>query len=97
MKAESYPCAGNTFICEGISPDFPLFRYKREPFLLFVSFLHVHTPLITKKKFVGHSKYGSYGDNVEEMDWMVGKCSGKQLEVSDSPAREKKFCINCLK
>nr|XP_044624152.1 arylsulfatase H isoform X2 [Equus asinus] len=48
-------------------------RYKREPFLLFVSFLHVHTPLITKKKFVGHSKYGSYGDNVEEMDWMVGK------------------------
>nr|XP_045728561.1 arylsulfatase H [Mirounga angustirostris] len=48
-------------------------RYKRSPFLLFVSFLHVHTPLITKEKFVGHSKYGLYGDNVEEMDWMVGK------------------------
>ncbi|XP_006877302.1 PREDICTED: arylsulfatase H [Chrysochloris asiatica] len=48
-------------------------RYKRAPFLLFVSFLHVHTPLITKEKFVGHSKYGLYGDNVEEMDWMVGK------------------------
>ncbi|XP_053772957.1 arylsulfatase H [Desmodus rotundus] len=48
-------------------------RYKHEPFLLFVSFLHVHTPLITKDKFVGHSKYGRYGDNVEEMDWMVGK------------------------
>uniref|UniRef100_A0A8C0MVL3 Arylsulfatase family member H n=5 Tax=Canis lupus TaxID=9612 RepID=A0A8C0MVL3_CANLF len=48
-------------------------RYKRGPFLLFVSFLHVHTPLITKDKFVGHSKYGLYGDNVEEMDWMVGR------------------------
>ncbi|XP_012585683.1 PREDICTED: arylsulfatase F [Condylura cristata] len=48
-------------------------RYKRQPFLLFVSFLHVHTPLITKQNFVGKSKYGLYGDNVEEMDWMVGK------------------------
>uniref|UniRef100_A0A8C6AC27 Steryl-sulfatase n=2 Tax=Marmota marmota marmota TaxID=9994 RepID=A0A8C6AC27_MARMA len=48
-------------------------RHKREPFLLFVSFLHVHTPLVTKEKFVGHSKFGLYGDNVEEMDWMVGK------------------------
>ncbi|XP_053437134.1 arylsulfatase H [Nycticebus coucang] len=48
-------------------------RYKREPFLLLFSLLHVHTPLITREKFVGHSKYGLYGDNVEEMDWMVGK------------------------
>ncbi|XP_065772704.1 arylsulfatase H isoform X3 [Muntiacus reevesi] len=47
-------------------------RYKRGPFLLFISFLHVHTPLITREKFVGHSKFGLYGDNVEEMDWMVG-------------------------
>uniref|UniRef100_A0A2K5MEP0 Arylsulfatase family member H n=1 Tax=Cercocebus atys TaxID=9531 RepID=A0A2K5MEP0_CERAT len=51
-------------------------RVKREPFLLFFSFLHVHTPLISKEKFVGHSKYGRYGDNVEEMDWMVGKILG---------------------
>ncbi|XP_036601822.1 arylsulfatase H-like [Trichosurus vulpecula] len=48
-------------------------KYKHGPFLLFVSFLHVHIPLITKEKFVGRSKYGLYGDNVEEMDWMVGK------------------------
>ncbi|XP_008071622.1 arylsulfatase H [Carlito syrichta] len=48
-------------------------RHKRRPFLLLFSFLHVHTPLITREKFVGHSKYGLYGDNVEEMDWMVGK------------------------
>ncbi|XP_055964623.1 LOW QUALITY PROTEIN: arylsulfatase H-like [Sorex fumeus] len=48
-------------------------RYKRGPFLLFVSFLHVRTPLITREKFVGRSKYGPYGDSVEELDWMVGK------------------------
>ncbi|CAK6450687.1 unnamed protein product [Pipistrellus nathusii] len=49
------------------------------PFLLLVSLLHVHTPLVTREKFVGRSKHGRYGDNVEEMDWMVGKI----LEVLD--------------
>ncbi|KAM5197162.1 arylsulfatase H [Hipposideros larvatus] len=48
-------------------------RYKHGPFLLLFCFLHVHTPLTTQEKFVGHSKHGRYGDNVEEMDWMVGK------------------------
>ncbi|NXW03377.1 ARSE Arylsulfatase, partial [Fregetta grallaria] len=49
------------------------FRNKHRPFLLFVSLLHVHTPLITTEKFLGRSRHGLYGDNVEEMDWMVGK------------------------
>ncbi|NXP10267.1 ARSD Arylsulfatase, partial [Thinocorus orbignyianus] len=48
-------------------------RNKHGPFLLFVSFLHVHTPLFTTKKFRGKSRHGLYGDNVEEMDWMVGE------------------------
>uniref|UniRef100_A0A8C8UMF4 Steryl-sulfatase n=1 Tax=Peromyscus maniculatus bairdii TaxID=230844 RepID=A0A8C8UMF4_PERMB len=48
-------------------------RHKRGPFLLFLSFLHVHTPLPTRGNFVGRSKFGAYGDNVEELDWMVGK------------------------
>ncbi|XP_006274655.2 arylsulfatase D-like [Alligator mississippiensis] len=47
-------------------------RNKHGPFLLFVSFLHVHTPLYTTEKFLGKSRHGIYGDNVEEMDWMVG-------------------------
>ncbi|XP_066455987.1 arylsulfatase H-like isoform X1 [Eleutherodactylus coqui] len=47
-------------------------RSKDTPFLLIVSFLHVHTPLITTKAFTGKSKHGLYGDNVEEMDFMVG-------------------------
>ncbi|KAF1548114.1 Arylsulfatase D, partial [Eudyptula albosignata] len=48
-------------------------RNRHGPFLLFVSFLHVHTPLFTAAKFLGKSRHGLYGDNVEEMDWMVGK------------------------
>ncbi|XP_062983587.1 arylsulfatase D-like isoform X2 [Elgaria multicarinata webbii] len=47
-------------------------RNKQGPFLLFVSFLHVHTPLVTTENFTGTSKHGLYGDNVEEMDWMIG-------------------------
>ncbi|XP_053435310.1 arylsulfatase L-like isoform X2 [Nycticebus coucang] len=48
-------------------------RNKHRPFLLLVSFLHVHTPLITTEDFLGKSLHGLYGDNVEEMDWMVGQ------------------------
>jgi len=43
------------------------------PFLLFMSYLKVHTPLFTTKKFKGHSGHSKYGDNVEEMDWSVGR------------------------
>uniref|UniRef100_A0A4W3H1A5 Arylsulfatase D n=1 Tax=Callorhinchus milii TaxID=7868 RepID=A0A4W3H1A5_CALMI len=48
-------------------------RNQKKPFLLFVSLLHVHTPLFMTKGFVGNSKNGLYGDNVEEMDWHVGQ------------------------
>lgn len=48
-------------------------RNKNGPFLLFVSFLHIHTPLYTTKRFRGRSKHDLYGDNIEEMDWMVGE------------------------
>uniref|UniRef100_A0A8D1HRK7 Arylsulfatase E (chondrodysplasia punctata 1) n=1 Tax=Sus scrofa TaxID=9823 RepID=A0A8D1HRK7_PIG len=55
-------------------------RNKQGPFLLFVSFLHVHSPLITTEPFRGRSLHGRYGDNVEEMDWMVGQV----LDVLDT-------------
>ncbi|XP_062939829.1 arylsulfatase D-like [Cynocephalus volans] len=48
-------------------------RNKQGPFLLFLSLLQVHTPLTTSKNFLGRSRHGLYGDNVEEMDWIVGK------------------------
>ncbi|XP_055964622.1 LOW QUALITY PROTEIN: arylsulfatase L-like [Sorex fumeus] len=47
--------------------------HQRDPFLLFVSFLHVHTPLVTTDRFRGRSAHGLYGDHVEELDWMVGR------------------------
>lgn len=44
-----------------------------EPFLLHVSWLHVHTFLDPSQKFKGQSRHGRYGDCVEEMDWGMGK------------------------
>ncbi|XP_070258789.1 arylsulfatase F-like [Myotis yumanensis] len=67
MKAER---AGSIMVKEAISF---LERHREGPFLLFYSFLHVHTPLPTTDDFIGTSKHGLYGDNVEEMDFYVGK------------------------
>ncbi|XP_005274571.1 arylsulfatase D isoform X1 [Homo sapiens] len=47
-------------------------RHKHGPFLLFLSLLHVHIPLVTTSAFLGKSQHGLYGDNVEEMDWLIG-------------------------
>ncbi|XP_069865459.1 arylsulfatase L-like [Dipodomys merriami] len=47
-------------------------RHQARPFLLLVSFLHVHVPLVTSPAFWGCSSHGAYGD-VEELDWMVGR------------------------
>ncbi|XP_030057972.1 arylsulfatase D isoform X1 [Microcaecilia unicolor] len=60
-------------------------RNKKGPFLLFVSFLHVHTPLVTSERFIGRSRHGLYGDNVEEMDWMIGQI----LEAVDKQGLQK--------
>ncbi|XP_030428167.1 steryl-sulfatase isoform X2 [Gopherus evgoodei] len=48
-------------------------RNADTPFLLFLSYLQVHTALYASKDFKGKSKHGLYGDAVEEMDWSVGK------------------------
>uniref|UniRef100_A0A8W4FBY3 Steroid sulfatase n=1 Tax=Sus scrofa TaxID=9823 RepID=A0A8W4FBY3_PIG len=47
-------------------------RNAESPFLLVLSFLHVHTALFSSKIFAGKSKHGAYGDATEEMDWSVG-------------------------
>nr|XP_013806565.1 PREDICTED: steryl-sulfatase isoform X3 [Apteryx mantelli mantelli] len=47
-------------------------RNTDAPFLLVLSYLHVHTALYASKNFIGKSKHGLYGDAVEEMDWSVG-------------------------
>ncbi|XP_040316090.1 steryl-sulfatase [Herpailurus yagouaroundi] len=48
-------------------------RNAEKPFLLVLSYLHVHTALFSSKDFAGKSKHGAYGDAVEEMDWSVGQ------------------------
>ncbi|KAK3723822.1 hypothetical protein QZH41_019504, partial [Actinostola sp. cb2023] len=48
-------------------------RKHKDPFLLFMSYVKVHTSLFVTKRFEGHSVHGPYGDNVEEMDWSVGE------------------------
>ncbi|MFT7808054.1 steryl-sulfatase-like [Arapaima gigas] len=46
---------------------------SRQPFLLFFSFIQVHSALFVSPRFKGRSKHGLYGDAVEEVDWSVGK------------------------
>ncbi|XP_030613217.1 arylsulfatase H isoform X2 [Archocentrus centrarchus] len=48
-------------------------RNVDRPFLLVFSLAHVHTPMFKTPQFAGKSRHGAYGDNVEEMDWMIGK------------------------
>ncbi|XP_028291070.1 arylsulfatase H isoform X1 [Gouania willdenowi] len=43
------------------------------PFLLLFSLAHIHTPLFKTPAFAGKSRHGCYGDNLEEVDWIVGK------------------------
>ncbi|GCB76894.1 hypothetical protein scyTo_0016621 [Scyliorhinus torazame] len=46
-------------------------RNSDRPFLLFMSFIPVHTALYASPEFLGKSRHGLYGDSVEEMDWSV--------------------------
>ncbi|XP_012662624.1 steryl-sulfatase [Otolemur garnettii] len=48
-------------------------RNSDRPFLLFLSYLHVHTALFASRDFAGRSQHGAYGDAVEELDWSVGQ------------------------
>ncbi|KAM8857061.1 LOW QUALITY PROTEIN: arylsulfatase D-like [Synchiropus picturatus] len=48
-------------------------RNANRPFLLFFSLAHIHTPLFKNPKFAGKSQHGRYGDNMEELDWMIGE------------------------
>ncbi|KAJ8415121.1 hypothetical protein AAFF_G00008190 [Aldrovandia affinis] len=48
-------------------------RNSERPFLLFFSFIQVHTALFASARFRGRSQHSLYGDAVEEVDWSVGK------------------------
>ncbi|KAM8722077.1 steryl-sulfatase isoform 1-T6 [Acanthopagrus schlegelii] len=48
-------------------------RNSARPFLLFFSFLQVHTAMFASAAFRGTSGHGIYGDAVHEVDWSVGQ------------------------
>ncbi|XP_008326832.1 arylsulfatase D isoform X2 [Cynoglossus semilaevis] len=56
----------------GEAQDF-IRRNRDQPFLLFFSLAHTHTPLFQTPTFAGKSRHGRYGDNIEEMDWLIGQ------------------------
>lgn len=44
-----------------------------KPFFLLMSYVKVHTALFTLPENAGRSQHGPYGDNVEELDWSIGR------------------------
>ncbi|XP_026157037.1 steryl-sulfatase [Mastacembelus armatus] len=48
-------------------------RNSGRPFLLFFSFIQVHTAMFASAAFRGKSRHGIYGDAVQEVDWSVGQ------------------------
>ncbi|XP_034533845.1 steryl-sulfatase isoform X1 [Notolabrus celidotus] len=48
-------------------------RNSEKPFLLFFSFIQVHTAMFASARFRGSSQHGIYGDAVHEVDWSVGE------------------------
>ncbi|KAH3836225.1 hypothetical protein DPMN_109595 [Dreissena polymorpha] len=52
-----------------------------KPFLLVMSFVHVHTAIKVSREFEGSSSHGVYGDAVQELDWSVGQILD-QLDVT---------------
>ncbi|CDQ75674.1 unnamed protein product [Oncorhynchus mykiss] len=43
------------------------------PFLLFFSFIQVHTDMFASPAFQGTSQHGIYGNAIQEVDWSVGQ------------------------
>lgn len=59
---------------------------EQKPFLLVMSWVHMHVFIRTAKAFEGKSKLGRYGDALEELDWSVGEImnSLKDLGIQDN-------------
>jgi len=56
---------------------------QSRPFFLYYSFVKLHTALHTGAAFVNRSGKGAFVDNVEELDWSVGRVVDhlKQLQI----------------
>ncbi len=63
---------------------------KSRPFFLYLATTGIHHPFATAPKFRGTSECGRYGDQIHEIDWMVGEVL-KTLE--DQKLAEKTLVI----
>jgi len=52
-------------------------KNSKEPFLIYMSFNHVHIPNFYNKKFKGKSRRGDFGDSSMEMDNAIGQIMQK--------------------
>lgn len=59
---------------------------KDKPFFIYLPHTMLHNPLGVSEKFQGRSKYGQYGDAIEELDYHVGRIftAMKRLKLSDN-------------
>lgn len=48
-------------------------RSRSQPFFLYLAHTMLHEPLGVGRNFVGTSKWGQYGDAIQEMDYHVGR------------------------
>ncbi|MCM8540135.1 MAG: sulfatase-like hydrolase/transferase [Lentisphaeraceae bacterium] len=48
-------------------------KNKEEPFFIYLPHTMLHNPLGVSKEFKGSSKWGEYGDAIQEMDYNVGR------------------------
>ncbi len=51
-------------------------QHQAEPFFLYVPHIMPHVPIFASDQFRGKSKFGLYGDVIEELDWSVGEIVG---------------------
>lgn len=94
--------------CEMLSPNcywlfywscifcFFVSRNSERPFLLFFSFLQVHTAIFASAAFRGTSQHGIYGDAVHEVDWSVGGSIQVPRFIDCNQVRQFKVLIQAI-
>ncbi len=60
--------------------------HREHPFFLYLAHTMVHEPLGVSPEFKGKSRFGEYGDAIEELDFHVGRLldSLKRLQIADN-------------
>jgi arylsulfatase A len=55
---------------------------KAKPFFLYFAYPEIHVPRMPNAKFVGATKMGPRGDDIEEMDWITGRILQKLKKLN---------------